>query len=162
MSTQQIIASGRPPVAAGLRHAVGLVIRPDQMLQLLHDFLPNAPIPFDAVHTGLGVDEAERTISFYFESAVNPLENCVVLDPHHFLRILVQAGHGLLPADAELDGIELSSKFTVMLLRVKSDRFPPHPGDDLPVIHLRYEAGELYLLNVWDAVKKERRIQISD
>lgn len=160
---QYLIPSGTPPVAAGVKHSFGLVIKPDQMVELIHDFIPSAPVPFDAQHVGLGIEDGSHPkIRFYFQSSINPIENCVELDPNHFLNILKRAGDGLIPLDSELEGIEASNKFTVILLRVKSDHFPAHSGNDLPLCHLRYEAGELTLVNVFDAIHKERRIRISD
>lgn len=161
---QEIVSSGRPSIAHGVRHAVGLTVRPEQMLQLIHDFQPNAPLPFDAQFEALGIEDAgsHSQIQFYFTSIVNPLENCLVMPPQTFFDLLKRAGDGLIPTDAELDGIEVSSRFTIILLRVKSDHFPPHPGDKLPMVHLRYEAGELVLLNPLEAIRKDRRIQISD
>lgn len=158
-----LIASGRPPMAKGAAHAFGLTIRPEQMLEFFHDVLPAAPIPFDAQFEMLEVDDrgADSEIGFYFTSAINPLENCVRFNVQHFFRLLKLKGEGVIPTDAELDGIEASAKFTVILLRIKSDKFPPHAGNEMPLAHLRYEAGELQLLNVFESVAKDRRINIS-
>jgi hypothetical protein len=79
----------------------------------------------------------------------------------HFFRLLKTHADGLIPTDSELDGIEASERFTVILLRIKSDHFPPHSGNELPLAHLRYEAGELSLVNAFESIKKDRRIQIS-
>lgn len=100
-------------------------------------------------------------IGFYFTSTINPLENCVRMRVGTFFDLLKKHGEGLIPLDSELDGIEVSDKFTIIMLRIKSDKFPP-TGDELPLAHLRYEAGQLSLINVFEAVKKDRRIQISD
>lgn len=158
-----LVESGRPPMAKGVAHAFGLTIRPEQMLEFFHDVLLSAPIPFDAMFEMLELDDkgADSEIGFYFTSVINPLENCVRFNVQHFFRLLKQHADGLIPLDAELDGIEASSLFTVILLRIKSDHFPPHAGNELPLAHLRYEAGEMQLLNVFESVKKDRRIQIS-
>lgn len=150
-------------MASGVRHAFGLAIRPEQMLEFFHDVIPTAPIPKDAQFQGLGIEDSgcDSKVKFYFTSVVNPFENCVELSPAYFLEILKRHTDGLVPRDAEFDGIEISARFTVILLRIKSEHFPPHPGNDLPLAHLRYEAGQLMLLNVFEAVKKDRRIQIS-
>ena len=160
---QYIQASGRPAMARGVRHAFGLAIRPEQMLEFFHDTIPSAPIPFDARFVGLRIEDegADSKIAFHFDSQLNPFENCVELRPADFVAILKNHVEGLIPSDSELDGIEVSDRFTVILLRLKSDHFPPHSGNDLPMAHLRYEGGELMLLNAFEAIKKDRRIQIS-
>ena len=159
----EIVRSGRAPLAKGGLHVAGLTVRPEEMLDLLHDTQPGAPIPFDAQFIGIGIEDkgADSRIRFFYESVVNPLENCVELNPHHFLTLLKQQADGMIPLDAELDGIEVSNKFTIILLRLKSDKFPPHVGNALPLIHLRYEGGQLALLSPLEAIKKDRRIQIS-
>jgi hypothetical protein len=158
-----IVESGRTPISSGVRHAFGLTIRPEQMLEFFHDVMPHAPIPFDARFEMLEFEDKgeDSEIGFYFTSIVNPLENCVRMGIDTFFQLLKKHGEGIIPTDAALDGIEVSNVFTVILLRVKSDHFPPHAGNEMPLAHLRYEAGELVLLNVFEAIKKERRIQIS-
>lgn len=158
-----LIASGRPPMAKGAAHAFGLTIRPEQMLDFFHDVLLSSPIPFDAMFEMLEVDDkgADSEIAFYFTSVINPLENCVRFNVQHFFKLLKANADGLIPLDAELDGIEASSVFTVILLRIKSNHFPTHAGNELPIAHLRYEAGQLSLINVFESVAKDRRVQIS-
>lgn len=150
-------------MASGVRHAFGLTLRPEQMLEFFHDILPTAPIPFDAMFEMLELDDkgADSEIGFFYTSLINPLENYVGMKVQYFFSTLKQHADGLIPLDAELDGIEVSGLFTVILLRVKSDKFPPHAGNDMPIAHLRYEAGQLQLLNVFESVAKDRRIQIS-
>lgn len=161
--TGTITPSGRPSMAKGAAHAFGLTIRPEQMLEFFHDVLLSAPIPFDAMFEMLELDDkgADSEIAFYFTSTINPLENCVCFNVQHFFRLLKTHADGLIPLDAELDGIEASELFTVILLRIKSDHFPPHAGNELPLAHLRYEAGQLSLVNTFEAIKKDRRIAIS-
>lgn len=158
-----VVSSGRAPISLGVRHAFGLTVRPEQMLEFFHDVMPNAPIPFDAQFEMLEFEDKglDSEIGFYFTSIVNPLENVVRMGVHHFFGLLKKHTDGIIPTDAELDGIEVSTSFTVIMLRVKSDHFPPHAGDRLPLAHLRYEAGELVLVNVFEAIRKERRIQIN-
>jgi len=150
-------------MATGAAHAFGLTIRPEQMLEFFHDVLLSAPIPFDATFDMLEIDEkgAESEIAFYFTSMVNPLENCVRFNVQHFFNLLKIHADGIIPLDGELDGIEVSERFTVILLRIKSDNFTKHTGNELPLAHLRYEAGQLSLLNTFEAIKKDRRVQIS-
>ena len=159
----EIVRSGRAPLAQGGRHVAGLTVRPEEMLDLLYDTQPYAPMPFDARFIGIGIEDkgAESLIRFFYESLINPHENCVALNPHYFLTLLKQLADGMIPWDAELDGIEVSDKFTIILLRLKSDKFPPHAGDALPLIHLRYEGGQLALISPLEAIKKDRRVQIS-
>lgn len=150
-------------MASGVRHAFGLTIRPEQMLEFFHDVLLTAPIPFDAMFEMLELDDkgADSEIGFFYTSLINPLENYVGMKVQHFFSLLKQHADGMIPLDAELDGIEVSGLFTVILLRVKSDHFPAHAGNELPIAHLRYEGGQLQLLNVFESVAKDRRIQIS-
>jgi hypothetical protein len=150
-------------MAAGVRHAFGLTLRPEQMLELFHDVLRTAPIPFDAMFEMLELDDngADSKIGFFYTSVINPLENYVGMKVQDFFSLLKQHADGLIPLDAELDGIEVSSLFTVILLRVKSNHFPSHAGNEMPVAHLRYESGQLQLINVFESVAKDRRIQIS-
>jgi hypothetical protein len=124
--------------------------------------LPSAPIPFDAVFEMLEFDDqgAESVIGFWFSSSTERAA-CYQMKVQEFFALLKRHADGLIPLDAELDGIEVSQRFTVILLRVKSDHFPPHAGNELPLAHLRYEAGQLQLLNVFESVAKDRRIQIS-
>ena len=128
-------------MALGAAHAFGLTLRPEQMLEL---------------------DDkgADSEIGFYFTSSVER-PACFQMKVQEFFSLLKTHGEGLIPQDAELDGIEASNRFTVIMLRIKSDHFPPHAGNELPLAHLRYEAGELQLLNVFESVAKDRRIKIS-
>lgn len=156
-----IVQSGRAPLSMGARHLFGLTIRPEQMLEFFYAVIPTAPIPYDAKFEMLGFDDkgADSDIEFYFTSSVvRPA--CYHMKVEEFFSLLKKHGEGIIPSDAELDGIEVSERFTVIMLRVKSDRFPPHLGDKLPIAHLRYEAGELALLNPWEAIFKDRRIRI--
>lgn len=157
--TTTITKSGRASITMGARHLFGLTIRPEQMLEFFHDVIPSAPIPFDANFEMLGFDDSTRTIEFYFTSKlVRPA--CYQMTVEEFFLTLKRHGEGIIPSDAELDGIEVSDKFTVIMLRVRSDHFPPHPGDKLPIAHIRYEAGELALVNPAEAIFKDRRIRI--
>lgn len=159
----QKVASGRKSAVSGAAHTVGLTIAPQQMLELLHDTQPNSPIPKDAILTGLGMfDEGDNSrISFYFDSIVAPMAHEVSLNPHYFLKLLVGLSEGLLPLDSELRGIELSDRFNLMLLVVRSDKFPTGINQ-LPIASIRYIAGELLLYHPSEAIKGEKRIRISD
>lgn len=156
-----IIESGRAPLSKGARHLFGLTLRPEQMLEFFHDVIPTAPIPYDAQFEMLGFEDkgADSVIEFYFTSMlVRPA--CYQMKVEEFFALLKRHGEGIITGDAELDGIEVSEKFTVIMLRIKSDKFPPHEGNKLPIAHLRYEMGELALINPWEAIFKDRRIRI--
>jgi hypothetical protein len=158
-------ASGRKTLFDGVKYAMGLVIRPEQMLELLHDAEKTCPIPFDAIVQGIGINDngADSRIQFFYTSLISPLNNVIELNPHHFLEILKRVSEGLIPLDAELDGIEVSPIFTVLMLRIKSSRIPPTKGPNPPIAHLRYEAGQLQLVSPAYAIAKdEKRIQLSD
>ncbi len=154
--------SGRPSIVKGAKYARGFIIRPEQILALIHDTQPGLPLPKDAVFQGLGLEHAgiNSQIQFYFTSVLAPTEHCLALRPHLFFAILVELACGLLPADSELDGIEISPRFTMIMLRVKSSHWPSAPGTDLPLYHLRYEYGRLLLLDPSKAIENEKRIQI--
>lgn len=155
--------SGRKSILRGAKHSRGFVIRPEQMMALFHDTHPNLPIPKDAEHKGIGIEDAgiNSKIQFYFESQTAPSEHCFELRPDIFFRMLVNLADGLLPWDSELEGIEVSRRFTVLLLRVKSSHWAPCPKDDmLPLVHLRYEFGKLLLVDPSRAIENERRIRI--
>lgn len=154
--------SGRPSILSGSVSARGFVIRPEQILSLFHDTLPQLPIPKDAEFCGVGIEDAggDSAIMFYYVSKLNPLEHCLKCKPEWFLKTMVELGDGLLPADSELDGIEVSQKFTVLLLRVKSAHWPPCPEKLMPLLHLRYDLGQLVLTDVGKAVEDTQRIRI--
>lgn len=154
--------SGRPSIIHGAKYARGFIIRPEQIMELFHDTQPGIPLPKDAQHQGIGVEDAgvDSEIQFYFTSQSNPTVHCFALKPELFFSMLVNLADGLLPLDSELDGIEISPNFTVILLRVKSEHWPAPLTKDLPLYHLRYEFGRLLLVDPSKAIEKERRIQI--
>ena len=154
--------SGRSSIIKGAKYARGFIIRPEQILTLIHDTQPGIPLPKDAQFQGLGLEDAgvDSLIQFYFTSQMAPREHCLALRPSLFFKILVNLACGLLPADSQLDGIEISPRFTMIMLRVKSSHWPSAPGLDMPLYHLRYEYGRMLLLDPSKAVENERRIQI--
>lgn len=158
----QLKGSGKASATRGAAHTVGLTVAPQQILELLHDTQPHSPIPKDAVLMGLGVsDEGSNSrIEFYFDSVMSPMAQNVSLDPHHLLEILVNLSEGMLPRDSELRGIELSNVFNLMLLVVRSDKFPTGKNM-LPIASIRYVAGELLLYHPAESLKSEQRIRIS-
>jgi hypothetical protein len=155
--------SGRSSVLRGAKYSRGFVIRPEQMLALFRDTQPNLPIPADAEFQGIGFkDEGiDSQIQFYFTSLTAPWEHCFAMKPELFFDILVDLADGLLPLDSELDGIEVSHRFTVLMLRVKSSHWPAAPTDNLPLVHLRYEAGRLLLVDASRAIENEKRIRVN-
>lgn len=155
--------SGRSSIISGAKKfARGFVVRPEQVLELLHDTQPDLPLPNDAQFRGIGVDDAgiNSLVEFYFTSQVSPNTHCLALKPLTFFHMLLNLADGLLPLDSELDGIEVSRNFTVILLRVISSHWPPPLGKDLPLYHLRYEFGRLLLVDPSKAIENERRIRI--
>jgi hypothetical protein len=156
--------SGRSSILKGASFQRGFIIKPDQILALFHDTQPNMPIPRDAEFKGIGMEDAgvDSKIEFYFTSKIAPSEVCLALKPQLFFRMLVELASGLLPSDSELDGIEISNRFTVILLRVKSSHWPPARLSDgkMPLYHLRYDLGRLLLVDPSKAVENEKRIVI--
>lgn len=159
------VASGRKSaIHGGIAHAIGLTIKPEQIIQLLHDTQSHSPIPFDAFLMAIGIkDEGSKSrIEFYFNSLISPMATNVDLDPHHLLEILVEHSNGLLPKDSVLHGIEISTMFNLLLLVVVSDKFPAYKGDKLPIAALRYVAGELIIYHPSESLRGEQRIRISN
>lgn len=156
--------SGRPSIIKGAKFQRGFIVRPEQILELIHDTQPSLPLPKDAKFQGLGLDDAgvNSRIQFFFTSVTAPHEHCLALRPELFFKILVDLASGLLPLDSELDGIEISPRFTVILLRVKSSHWPaPRIADGkMPLYHLRYEYGKILLVDPSKAIENERRIRI--
>ncbi len=155
--------SGRSSIfKAGKKFARGFIIRPEQILSLLHDTQPGIPLPKDTEFKGIGVDDAgvDSKIQFYFTSVAAPDMTCFELKPQQFFRMLVELADGLLPMDSELEGIEVSSNFTMILLRIQSSHWPAPLTKDLPLYHLRYELGRLVLVDPSKAIENTRRIII--
>lgn len=155
--------SGRSSIISGSKkYCRGFVIRPEQILALFHDTQPGIPLPKDANFQGIGVDDSgiDSQIQFFFTSASNPSMHCFALKPTQFFAMLVQLGDGLLPLDSELDGIEVSSRFTMIMLRVQSSHWPAPIGKELPLYHLRYDLGRLVLVDPSKMLEGEKRIRI--
>lgn len=155
--------SGRDSIVRGAKYERGFIVRPEQILALFHDTQPGLPLPIDAQFQGLGLrDEGcDSQIQFYFTSQIAPHEHCLAMKPELFFRILVGLADGLLPSDSELDGIEISPRFTVIMLRVRSSHWPPAIKEELPLYHLRYDLGRLLLVDPSKAIENEKRIRIN-
>lgn len=154
--------SGRSSIIAGAKFQRGFIVRPEQVLALFHDTQPGIPLPKDAEFKGLGLDDAgcDSVIQFFYTSKVAPDQTCFQLKPELFFKMLVNLADGLLPLDSELDGIEISPRFTVILLRVKSSHWPQPLSHVLPLYHLRYDIGRLLLVDPAKAIENEKRIRI--
>lgn len=154
--------SKRPSILHGAKYVRGFVIRPEQMISLFHDTMPSLPIPKDAEHCGIGIEDSaeDSELLFYYTSKIAFDQHCFAINPNLFLRTLVNLADGLLPADSELDGIEVSRNFTVIMLRVKSAHWPETKGQSVPLYHLRYEEKELYLVHPAEILKEAKRIRV--
>jgi hypothetical protein len=155
--------SGRPSIVTGAKkYCRGFIIRPEQIVQLFHDTQPGIPLPKDAVHRGIGVKDegVDSEIQFYFTSESNPTVTCFAMKPEKFFKMLVELADGLLPLDSELDGIEVSANFTVIMLRVGSSHWPAPLTAEIPLYHLRYDLGRLILVDPLKALEPERKIVI--
>lgn len=152
----------RPSILQGAKYIRGFVIRPEQMISLFHDTMPSLPIPKDAEHCGIGIEEnsSDSKLLFYYTSKLAFDQHCFAINPNLFLRLLVDLADGLLPNDSELDGIEVSRNFTVIMLRVKSSHWPDTNTKQVPLYHLRYDLGELCLVHPAEIVKEAKRIRV--
>lgn len=157
-------ASGRSSIFRGAKYQRGFVINPAQIIELLHDTHPELPIPKDAEHRGIGVqgDGGDSRIEFYYKSLLAPNQVCLSLRPDLFFKMLAELSEGMMPTDAELDGIEISPKWTYIMLRVSSSHWPATPSDStLPMAHLRYEGGILQLVDMTSVfTQNDKRIRI--
>ena len=162
LKQSESVPSGRKSILRGAKYHRGFIIRPEQILALLHDTQPGIPLPKDAEFKGIGLDDAgvDSLIQFYFKSLAAPDMTCFQMKPQQFFALLVNLSDGLLPLDSELDGIEISNRFTVILLRVKSSHWPPTTEEKMPLYHLRYELGRMLLVDPSKAIENERRIRI--
>jgi hypothetical protein len=162
LKRSSITPSGRRSIVEDAKYQRGFIIRPEQILDLFHDTQPGIPLPKDAQFQGIGMNDAgvDSTIEFHFTSVSAPNVHCFSMKPKFFFRTLVELADGLLPLDSELDGIEISSHFTVIMLRVKSSHWPAPLDKRLPLYHLRYEYGKLLLVDPSKSLSPERRIQI--
>lgn len=154
--------SGRSSIFSGeKKFQRGFIIRPEQILDLFHETQPGIPLPKDAVFKGIGLNDSgsDSEIQFYFSSVSAPNMHCFSMNPHRFFAMLVQLADGMLPLDSELDGIEISSRFTMILLRVGSSHWPAPLGKELPLYHLRYDLGRMTLIDP-SKMFEQRRIQI--
>lgn len=163
VKTFDAVTSGRKSIISGAKYIRGFVLRPEQMLSLFHDTQPNLPLPADAHFQGIGFEDAgvDSLIQFFFTSQIAPWEHCFAMKPELFFRILVDLADGLLPLDSELDGIEISKNFTVIMLRVKSSHWPAAPRNEMPLYHLRYDLGRLTLVDPSKAIEGDKRIRIN-
>src|SRR5260221_14372636 len=155
-------ASGRSSILSGAKYKRGFTINPQQVLELFHRTQPGIPLPEDAKFKGLGVEDAgvDSQIQFYFTSISNPSVHCFAMNPQKFFSLLVHLADGLLPLDSELDGIEISKAFTIVMLRVSSSHWPAPIGNVLPLYHLRYDLGRLVLVDPNNPENPERKIII--
>jgi len=130
--------------AAVLRgHTRGIVIRPEQMLDLIRDTYPQSPVPSDALFQAVGVDREKNLIYFHFYSIISPQISCAAMQPQLLLDFLKGHAEGAIPLDAEMVGISVHNDLTLMRLDARSTKFDAIPNDATPVIEIRYEGGEL-------------------
>lgn len=149
----------------------GIVFDPRDIFELLRDTYSNVPIPKDSVFEAIDI-QRQRTdsyIGFYFSTAsakrilvtptntnFDPIGNhCVVLKPQHLLDIFKSYANGSIPTDAEATGFSINTKMTFVMIEASSWKFPPSNSDKIPLIHIRYEEGELFTLD--DHFRKESR-----
>lgn len=139
----------------------GIILRPEQMLDLIRDTYQGAPVPMDAQLFALGIESRENLLQLYFSSASNPLVRCIQLRPTSLLEILKAKSEGIVPSDAELKGISIHQHFTVLRMEVASDKFEPGESRELPMIQMRYEMGKLWVLDQSQPGGKETLTSVS-
>lgn len=138
----------------------GIILRPEQMLDLIRDTYQGAPIPMDAQLFALGIEARENLLQLYFSSASNPLVRCIQLRPTGLLEILKAKSEGMIPSDAELKGISIHQHFTVLRMEVASDKFAASETPSMPMIQMRYELGKLLVLDQSQAEQKEKLVAV--
>ena len=165
--TSQIIAT-KPKHHGKVR---GIVFDPRDIFDLLRDTYSNVPIPKDAIFEAIDLQRKriDSYIGFYFSTAsakrilLTPTNtnfdptgtHCIVLKPQHLLDILKSYANGAIPSDAEATSFSLNTKMTFIMIEASSWKFAPSNAEKIPLIHVRYEEGELYTLD--DSTKKESR-----
>ena len=159
-------ASGKKSALFGARHQVGLTINASEILSFLHDCVKDSPVPYDANFLAIRIEEhgAESQMELYFESKANPLQNCICIKPMHLIHLFIKHSQGMIPADAEIVGIEVSTVWQSLLLFVlKSDKFPQATSNALPIASIRYQAGTLHLYPPKEALAQpQRNIVLAD
>ena len=128
----------------------GIVVKPEEMLDLIRDTYANAPVPSDAQFYALGIDTTENYIQFFYYSLISPNVNCIKLKPELLLDLLKSQSHGIIPKDGELDSICVHTHFTIIRLDVYSNHFPALNVSEFPLIQLRYSGGSLLIGNPSD------------
>jgi len=141
------------------------VLDPQEVFDLLRDTWANAPIPKDARFEAISTEKKGRDsfICFYFstDSAgreqiiikptdvnFSPLAHCITLKPQLFLDILKYWFDGMVPSDAEATGLYINKFFNYICLEAQSEKFPAaEVTGNLPLLHLRYEASQVYALD---------------
>src|SRR5882762_10396642 len=93
--------SGRSSIIRGAKYARGFIIRPEQILALIHDTQPGLPLPKDAVFRGLGLEHAgiNSQISCYLAAVLAPREHCLALGRLLLFAILVAPACALRSAE---------------------------------------------------------------
>ena len=124
----------------------GLVVDPRDVLELLRDTWGNVPVPSDAQFQGFGVQRkgADSYIEFYYTSLLDPINTCVTLKPQQLVDILKYWYDGCVPSDAEIKAVQINKYFTFIRLDVESGKFGASDAANIPLMHLRYEGGQLF------------------
>ena len=146
----------------------GIVFDPRDVFDLLRDTYSNIPIPKDAKFEAIDI-QRKRTdsyIGFYFSTPsakriiVTPTNvnfdptgaHCVAVKPPQLLAIFKSYANGAIPSDAEATGFSINTRMTFVMIEASSWKFPASLADKIPLIHIRYEEGELFTLD--DAKQK--------
>ena len=152
----------------------GLVIDPIDVLELMRDTYANTPIPPDAKFEGLEVEKkgAGSYINFYFSTdlsnktiikptdiSIDPTKpHCITFKPQYLIDILKYWCNGMVPSDAEAMSFNVHPRFTLIRVDIYSNKFKDSHSTNIPLIHLRYEGGQLYTMD--EHANREEKIDV--
>lgn len=138
----------------------GLTIDPWGVFELLRDTYKNIPIPPDAKFEGISIEKKGPAsyIAFYYSTDLsnkaiivkptdvnlNPMGHCFILKPQLLVDILKYYCDGRIPKDAEAKAFSINQRFNLIRIDIYSDKFKVSDAAAIPLIHLRYEAEQLF------------------
>lgn len=138
----------------------GLTIDPLGVFELLRDTYKNIPIPPDAKFEGIAIEKKGPAsfIAFYYSTGYankaiivkptdvnfDPMSHCFILKPQLLVDILKYYCDGRVPKDAEAVSFSLNPMFNLIRIDIYSDKFKDSNATAIPLIHLRYEAAQLF------------------
>lgn len=138
----------------------GLTIDPLGVFELLRDTYKNIPIPPDAKFEAISIEKKGPAsyIAFYYSTNLSnkaiivkptdanfdPMSHCFILKPQLLVDILKYYCDGRVPKDAEAKAFSINQRFNLIRIDIYSDKFKVSDAAAIPLIHLRYEAEQLF------------------